>query len=84
MSESKLSATSGYSNNVRNYNFNFFAGLPSGCDRALIEPNQILTIATQANIAEISFGGDSTIVFDSFSEAAFGQVRYNYSLPLNH
>ena len=50
-----------------------FAGLPNGCDGALIEPNQILTIAAQANIAEISFGGDSAIVFDSFSEIAFGQ-----------
>ncbi|XP_063683825.1 uncharacterized protein LOC134818264 [Bolinopsis microptera] len=52
---------------------NWNNGLPSGCDGALIEPNQILTIAAQANIAEISFGGDSAIVFDSFSEVAFGQ-----------
>ncbi|KAL5269398.1 hypothetical protein ACHWQZ_G003029 [Mnemiopsis leidyi] len=55
---------------------NWNSGLPSGCDGALIEPNQILTLAAQANIAEISFGGDSAIVFDSFSEVAFGQGSY--------
>ena len=56
------------------YTKQYTTGLPGACDSALVETNQILNIAAQANIAEISFSGDSSIVFDSYSEVAFGQV----------
>lgn len=48
-------------------------GLPTGCDTALLEQNQVLHMTGQSNIADISFSGDGAIVFDGFSELSFGQ-----------
>lgn len=68
-------ATRGKGPFAHSSNDRLFPGLPTGCDTGLIESNQILTLTAHGNIGELSFSGNSAIMFNSLSEISFGQVR---------